>query len=412
MITTTQPVTRDDSAGAVTSGRIGVGVGAGAGAAAVWTVRVAVDFAAVAGAWAGLEAEAVFSGYQRRDWCAAFLATIGAGTTPCLAVVADASGAPQGLLPLAIDDEHGLGVAGFIGGKHCNFGMGLWRPAFAAQLRAADVAAILDAVARQAPRRIDLFRLASQPECWDGLANPFGLLPRLPAASDGYRLRLGGDADTVLAGAVSASARRKLRKKEKALAGHGPLAFVRARDPDEAGSLADAFLAQKAARCRTRGITDAFAVPGARAFIVEGATASAAGDRPPLILYGLTVGAEPVAVFGGTVARGRFCGMFTAVTSGPLARYSPGEILMHRVVRACCEDGLATFDLGVGSARYKTSLCPETELLFDQFVPVTWRGQAAAAAYGAATRLKRQVKNSARLWPIVEALRRARGRLT
>ena len=50
MITTTQPVTRDDSAGAVTSGRIGVGVGAGAGAAAVWTVRVAVDFAAVAGA--------------------------------------------------------------------------------------------------------------------------------------------------------------------------------------------------------------------------------------------------------------------------------------------------------------------------------------------------------------------------
>ena len=396
MTTTIEPARRHDHAGP---------------AAAPWTVMVATGMAEAVPAWQALEADAVYSAYQRHDWCAAFLATIGSGATPCIAVVGDADGRPQGLLPLAIGDEHGLAVAGFIGGKHCNFGMGLWRPAFAARLGAADVAAILETVARQAPRRIDLFRLTSQPEVWDGLANPLSLLPRLPAASDGYCLRLGPDADAVLAEAVSASARRKLRKKEKALAGHGPLAFVRARGADEIGRLADAFLAQKAARCRARGITDAFAVPGARAFIIDGAAASVSGGPPPLDLFGLTVAGEPLAVFGGTVARGRFCGMFTSLTSGPLARHSPGEILMHRVVRACCEDGLQRFDLGVGSARYKTSLCPETEALFDQFVPVTWRGQAAAAAYGAATRLKRQVKTSARLWPIVEALRQTRGRL-
>ncbi|CEJ13492.1 hypothetical protein BN1110_03810 [bacterium YEK0313] len=396
MTTTIKPARRYDHAGP---------------AAASWTVTVAAGMAEAAAAWQALEADAVFSAYQRHDWCAAFLATIGAAATPCLAVIGDADGRPQGLLPLAIADEHGLAVAGFIGGKHCNFGMGLWRPAFAASLTAADLDAILDSVARQAPRRIDLFRLASQPACWDGFANPLRLLPHLPAASDGYHLRLGADAETVLAGAVSPAARRKLRKKERALAAHGPIELTQARTPDDIHRFTDSFLALKAARCRAQGITDTFAVAGARAFIVEGATGTAGGAPPPITLFALTVAGEPVAVFGGAAARGRFSGMFTAVTSGPLARHSPGEILLHKVVRACCDDGLDTFDLGVGRARYKASLCPGTDPLFDQHVPVTWRGQAAAAALGAAVRLKRQVKDSARLWPIVEAFRRARARL-
>ncbi|MFX5709872.1 hypothetical protein ABTE34_20505, partial [Acinetobacter baumannii] len=55
------------------------------------------------------------------------------------------------------------------------------------------------------------------------------------------------------------------------------------------------------------------------------------------------------------------------------------------------------------------SLCDGVDTLFDQFIPVTWRGQAAAAAYGAAMRVKRAIKQSDRLWPLVQALRRARG---
>lgn len=396
MSTSIEPAIRHDHAGP---------------ARAPYAVTVAATMAEATAAWQRLEADAVFSAYQRRDWCAAFLATIGAGATPCLAIVSDAGGRPQGLLPLAIDDEHGLAVAGFIGGKHCNFGMGLWRPGFAAGLTAGDAAAILAGIARRAPRRIDLFRLASQPACWDGLANPFRLLPHLPAASDGYHLRLGPDAEAVLAEAVSPAARRKLRKKERALAAHGPLALVKAGTADEIHRCADRFLAFKAERCRAQGIADAFAVPGARAFIVEGASGALPGAPPAITLFALTVADEPVAVFGGASARGRFCGMFTAVTSGPLARHSPGEILINKVVRACCDDGIDMFDLGVGRARYKSSLCTGVDVLFDQFVPVTWRGQAAAAAYGAAVRLKRQVKESARLWPIVEALRRARARL-
>lgn len=385
--------------------------GRGVASAGSFGLRVVASFAEAEAVWRSLEADAVFSAYQRFDWADCFHATLGESTTPCLAFLTDASGRPQALLPLAIAAESGLSVASFIGGKHCNFGLGLWRPAFAEACTPALLRDALGAIARQAPRRIDLFRLTGQPVTWAGLDNPLRLLAHQPAPSFGYHLALGPDPDATLAAAMSGPARKKLRKKEKALAAYGEVAFVKARTATEVETFANAFLEQKAARCRELGIPNVFAEPDARGFILAAATRGLAQDRPVIELYALTVSGEPVATFGGTVANGRFSGMFNAMTSGPMTRESPGEILLIHLIRHCCVSGLTVFDLGAGKARYKSSLCDGEDMLFDQFIPITWRGQAAAAAYGAATRVKRAIKQSDRLWPLVQALRRARGQV-
>lgn len=386
-------------------GRAGAGPAAEAPPVAV---SISARFEDVEAAWRLLEREAVHTPYQRFDWQRLFHRHLGAGEAPCLAVLSDSAGTAQALLPLAVRRYGGLSVASFIGGKHANFAMGLWRPGFARRLTAPAVLSILRAVAAEAPQGIDLFRLTGQPVRWAGLDNPLSRIAHQPSASFGYHLALGPDADAVLGRVVSSASRRKLKRKERLLAEQGELAFKVASSPEEVVRFVDLFLAWKAARFRALGIADVFDVPGMRDFIVAAALEGLERGDPAVEICALTVGGEPVALFGGTVAAGRFSAMFNAMTPGPMMRESPGELLLHRLIRHCCARGLAVFDLGAGEAQYKANICDGTDPLFDQFVPMTARGRLAAAALGAAARAKRRVKQSPRLWSLAQRLRRLR----
>lgn len=373
-----------------------------------FTVGVATDFGAVREAWQSLIAEAPHSGYQLLAWQEAFQRHLGTGGTTCIALIHDAAGRPQALLPLTIARRRGVATASFIGGKHVNFAMGLWRPAFARSLDAAAVQAILQEIAREAPVAIDVFAFGNQPLAWAGQANPLALLPHRPSPSFGYHLALGPDAEAVLERVVSSASRRKLRKKERALADEGAVTFTVARDAATIARFADAFLAHKAARFAELGIPNVFAEPGTRDFILT----AAAGDNPAIELCALMVGDEPVALFGGTIAAGRYSGMFNAMAPGPQQRHSPGELLLHHLIRHCCERGLTVFDLGAGEADYKSHICDGTDALFDLAMPVTVKGQVAAFVQDMAGQTKRRIKQSPRLWPLIVRLRRLRGRLS
>jgi CelD/BcsL family acetyltransferase involved in cellulose biosynthesis len=373
-------------------------------------VRVATAFGDVEAVWRVLEADAVFSGYQAFDWLAIFHRHLAGGETPCLAVISNEAGRPQALLPLVLSTNRGLTSARFMGGSHANFALGLWRPSFADTMTPAGLMAALRDIAASAPQPIDLFRLTGQPESWAGMANPFARLPHQPSPSFGYHLALGADADAVIERVVSKDSRKKLRKKERALAEHGPVTFRLARDAAEAERFTDLFLAWKAARFAELGIANVFAEPGTRDFILDAATTGLADGRPVIELSALLVGKEPVALFGGTVSGGRFSGMFNAMTSGPITRESPGELLLHHLIRHCCQRGLTVFDLGAGEAQYKSNLCDGVDPLFDQFIAMSSKGRLAAAIEAFAMRAKRAVKQSDWLWPLIVKLRRARGK--
>lgn len=372
------------------------------------SVRILDGFAGAAPVWTALQHLAPHSGYQLLGWQEAFHRHLGAGRTLCLAAVHDPLGAPLGLMPLAIERRQGLGLARFIGGSHVNFAMGLWRPDAHRLLGAGGAAAVLAQIAAAAPARIDLFALTGQPHEWEGVPNPLAALPHAPSPSFGYGLDLAADAEAVLARVVSSASRRKLRKKERNLAETGPVAFAVAATPGEIERLADLFLAWKAERFRALGIHNVFAEPGMRAFILDAARTEPGEGGPALELCALTVAGEPVAIFGGTVARGRYSGMFNAMAPGEVQKDSPGELLLHHLIRHCCERGLAIFDLGAGEAQYKQNLCDRVEPLFDQFVPVTWRGQLATRAMAAKAAAKREIKQSPTLWAIVRRVRRMR----
>ncbi len=83
----------------------------------------------------------------------------------------------------------------------------------------------------------------------------------------------------------------------------------------------------------------------------------------------------------------RYSGMMTSFDADPeVSRFSPGDLLLHHLVGEQTARGRLSFDLGVGEARYKASICDETIALVETVWPVSLRGHAYALVRTALTR--------------------------
>ena len=120
------------------------------------------------------------------------------------------------------------------------------------------------------------------------------------------------------------------------------------------------------------------------------------------------VGDRIVATFGALSAGDRLSGLFLSHDCDPeIARSSPGELIVHAMVREAIARGLKTLDLGVGEARYKDDACEAEEELFDSAFAVTPLGGVAALAFKAKQSAKRRIKRSPRLLAFAKRLRAA-----
>ena len=373
-------------------------------------VEVIEDMAAAEPHWRALEAVPhLGTPYQRYDFLNLWQRHIGtaAGVTPFIVTGLNAAGAPLFLWPFGRRMLAGLRVVEFLGAKHANFNMGLWRRDVAAHMGADDLRAVL----ARLTGRADLLRLTSQPLTWGGTTNPFALLPHQRSANYGFSGALIPDFDALLRAHTNSATRKKMRKKERALASYGAVSFRQAHDPDDMRRMLDVFFKQKSARMRVLGITDAFAPPSVRRFIEAAMTEPLAGGEPLLEIYALSVGDIVVATYGGIVGGGRFCAMFNSIIPDRYAAESPGEQLLVRLVQHCCQRGLDCFDLGIGEANYKTLFCSDIEPLLDSHLPLSAGGHLLGTALAVAGAAKRSIKAHSALWSLVRATRRLRARL-
>ncbi|KPF72712.1 hypothetical protein IP69_02230 [Bosea sp. AAP35] len=368
----------------------------GRGVEAWHSLSVTADIAAVEAEWRGLEAHALLTPYQAYGWVRPFVETVGAAERHDvrLVVFRAEDGAPLAILPLVITRRHGIRFAEFIGGKHANYHMGVFAPDLAARLDGA-AARLMLSQAAAAIGGLDAFIFVNQPTEWQGIANPLAALAAGPSPSGAYKLALvPGDAEGSLRRSMSSHAHKKLKNKRNRFATFGPSEVVRAREPAQIARVIDAFLRQKAARFAMMGVPDPFASAAIRRFLEQGAQADA--DRQPVLeLYSLDVASQSVATYVGAVQAGRFSGMATSFAmDSDIAKTSPGEILLIELIKLKCREGITVFDLGVGEARYKTTICNERDDLVDSFLPLTAKGHAFALFSRAKREAKRRIKAS------------------
>ncbi|GJE36660.1 hypothetical protein KHHGKMAE_0711 [Methylobacterium persicinum] len=367
------------------------------------TATILPGLDAAEGLWRSAEASAdsLFTPYQRIDWIAAYLRETGEADDARVAILCDQAGRMRLLLPLVVRRRRGLTLACTVGDTHANFHLPVFSRDAAAVPSAEVRAALLSAAASAG---IDAFSFAHQPEIWEGTPNPLALGGEA-AASNAYGLVLGPDPESTIKRVFSADARKKLRSKEKRLTDAlGPIAYRRAGDGEEARAFLSAFYLQKAARFAGMGIRDPYAPEAVRRFLER----AASGADPAVEIHVLQVveTGRILAVFGGAVNATRYSGMMTSFEADPeIARFSPGDLLLHHLVKEQTGRGRLAFDLGIGEARYKASICDETITLVETVWPVTIRGHAFALVRTGLIRLKRQVKGDPRLFAAASRIR-------
>lgn len=351
---------------------------------------------AIVADWAELEGLAPVSVYQTRAFVLPWLATLGAARKikPFFVVARDAQGRATALLCLGLRHFGWFRIASFVGGKEANFNLGLFRPGVS--FRAADLRRLLREAAKAAGTDApDVFVLKNQPYDWNRMQNPFASLPHRQSPSFAYATQLASTATAFLDAKLSKDTRKKLRKKEARLAEIDQLTLITGEDPDDACKILDAFFIDKIKRCEEKSIASDFAAPSMRAFFDRLCRQKTASGKPWLELYGLSLGGRVIATYVGAAHYDRFSAMVNSFDGDPvIAKSSPGDLLLMKLVAAQCDLGRASFDLGIGEARYKETYCDTTVPLFDLVMPLGPKGAILAARQTAYSHLKQAIKKN------------------
>jgi CelD/BcsL family acetyltransferase involved in cellulose biosynthesis len=370
------------------------------------SVEILHDLAAAETVWRGLEGRQQFSTpYQRFDFLEPWQRQVGARerAQPFIVIAYDGERRPLLLLPLALRHEHGVRIAGFMGGKHATFNMALWDRDFAATATRADLDALISAISEQSGA--DVLALTQQPRHWRDLPNPMSLLPNQPCANDCPLMTI-VPAEPPTA-RISASFRRRLKGKERKLQTLSGYRYLVAATDAEIKRLLDAFFRIKPLRMAEQKLPNVFAEPGVEDFIRGACMTPLAGGGHVIDIHALECDDEVIAIFAGVADGHRFSMMFNTYTMSGHSRYSPGLILMRDIVDHYAERGYRALDLGVGSDDYKRLFCKSDEPIFDSFIPLSLRGRLAAAAMSGINRAKHLVKHTPSLFHAAQRLRSA-----
>jgi CelD/BcsL family acetyltransferase involved in cellulose biosynthesis len=340
--------------------------------------------------WLSFEETALYHPFQRFAWISAWQRHVGAerGIEPRIAVVRSGTDVAC-ILPLGLRRSYGVRVLEWLGGEHADYQGGLFSPAFLAACDAKTFSAIWQECLSQIGE-VGRVNLVKQTLRIGDFANPFAAFRHAESTALGHLTDLGSDFERYYAAKRSARSRTTDRRKRKSLASADPVEFRQAIEPEDLRATVSEILDRKNADLAARGAKSPFAAPGARAFLTELALSPHA--RNFVWIHRLDCGGEMVAGAYGLLGRDRYYYYLHCFADGPLARFTPGRLLMYDIMRTCASRGIVEFDFTIGDEDYKSDWCERTEPLFDHTTAVGILGAAPVPCIRAGRFAKRAIR--------------------
>lgn len=366
-------------------------------AAAVPEVAVLRSLAEAEPVWRELEARAVLTPYQRYDWIAALTAAQGVDDGDVAIATVCFGSRPVALLPLLVRRRWGARFAEFIGAGSSNAGWMIVDPAFAQRLDRNALAEVFAQIRKATGA--DLVVLHDQPAEWQGVPNPLLAFPHQPGPDSFYGGPLGTDR-------LSANRIRNIMRGRRRLAETmGPVRLVQATTPEEIDRYHAAFLRQRDVRFADMGVGNVFGEDWFVRFFRQAARRSLGKERPILRLHALFAGDELLATSVGTYCGSHYSHYINSTaTDGPAVKYSLIGILLHALVEELRDEGITSFDVGLGDFAYK-ELWAEKHMAYDGAIALSTKGRLAASLLLGLRRLKRTIKHNPRLFKLAKRLR-------
>jgi len=182
---------------------------------------------------------------------------------------------------------------------------------------------------------------------------------------------------------------RKLRKLEKL----GSVEYQLETNGPQRRQIAEELLKQKSKNLKAAGKKDPFGCPLATDFFLRFIV-----ERPELAqLSTLRLDGKPIVITLCLRARDTLL-LYQTVYQSEYRSYSPGALLLHRIIFEAAENGYSAFDCLFGDDPYKLQICNRTVALERALIPFSVKGRAAKLATTAKLHLRRTIKQSPKLY--------------
>lgn len=310
--------------------------------------------------------------YQLFDWVAAWNSTNAARSLePCPVSVSTAAGEPLFFLPIgssaAVRRRIKVRTAFWLGASFADQQAPIVTEAGAA-LDAAEFKAAWVAVG-EALGSVDLIKLRRQPDTIYDLPNPLQHLD-LTVDATAYSTRLSVPWDEYFASKMGRLRRKNSRRMLRRLSEVGEVEYKIVTDPVEMERAVTVMIDQKRARYEQTGRDDFFEdetnAGFHRSFIER---------RPDLSqMMVCTLDGEIVATDWGVIHGSTFHGLMSTFDL-EWDQFSPGRLLMERVMQWSCENAIEIYDFSIGDEPYKKDWCELSTPLSSGSSAVTLKGR-------------------------------------
>lgn len=362
-------------------------------------VRISLfhSFADAMSAWRDFEQDGICYAFQCYDWMSSWYDLVGSrhGILPCLTAIDDERRGRLLFLPLGLRPVVGGLCLEWLGGRQADYHAPLLG---AAAAEGVDLAALWPRLLARIPQA-DAVHLCRQPPDILGRPNPCLALEGTAAGLTGYATRLAPGWREYYAAKRSTKTRATDRRKLRRLEQEGRLVF---RPEVASQDIAPALqrLAELKLRHMARiGGRDPFGQPGCREFYARLAAQPPPGLR--VMVSTLELDGTIIAAHWGVAANRRFFWLVPVYDEAWRA-HSPGLHLMHFLMEWCCDNGIETFDFGLGDEDYKTSWSDMLLPLHEHLARRTWRG----AAYVGEVLLRRRARRALRRLPLLAEVKK------
>ncbi len=238
----------------------------------------------------------------------------------------------------------------------------------------------------------DILFIPATPESTRSAPNPLLSLPHVKSRCTSSEMDLTGNWHNIHMRKRTAKSRSNRRRKLERLKHFGDVEFHVPKTFRERQALFDVLLTQKADWFDANHLPNFLSDDGVVDFYQRLLLCRKRSEGTEPFLAALHVGDQPVAVTTGLIHNRCLYGLLNSMAFGPMARFSPGQLLLEKVLQHCCNLGLERVDFGPGEQEYKVRWTDRTIRRYDIVAPLTASGQCAALAIRARIALKRNLR--------------------
>jgi len=334
--------------------------------------------------WVEFEKNATITPFQSWAWLQHWHLTVGKpllNVRPQIVVVHDEADTVF-ILPLCIRKDYGIKTLEWLGLHQADYSGPVVRDGFGGSL---DSVKLWSAITKSLSG-FDVIDLRRQSEQTVQFLDTIGLSSNAHQNLNSYQAKLPGTWDEYF-GNIKKRIRSDSRRQQRRLEKLGEVAFIHPQSEDDKREIIQSMIKQKSRRYQDTSVWDMLASPEYQSFY-EGLKNLDSGSFQ-VHCAALMVGDTAVATHVGVVGGGTFYYLMPAHAGGDWEKYSPGRLLLLKLIKWAIENELELFDFTHGEEAYKKDWCDRETNLFQISQSVSMPGRLFSLARSTNTALKK-----------------------